>query len=168
MAIVELRALPRLLPPRSRLLGLDLGEKTIGLAIATSDLSLASPLETIQRTKFTEDAQRLADICREQRVGGLVLGLPLNMDGSEGKRARSTRQFARNLEELAGFTLPIAYWDERLSTAAIERFLVEDVDMSRRRRGQVVDKMAAAFILQGAIDALRNWNNSGPERLDKN
>ncbi|HLW27037.1 MAG TPA: Holliday junction resolvase RuvX, partial [Kiloniellales bacterium] len=165
MAIVELRALPRLLPPRSRLLGLDLGEKTIGLAIATSDLSLASPLETIQRTKFTEDAQRLADICREQRVGGLVLGLPLNMDGSEGKRARSTRQFARNLEELAGFTLPIAYWDERLSTAAIERFLVEDVDMSRRRRGQVVDKMAAAFILQGAIDALRNWNNSGPERL---
>src|SRR5690554_7461316 len=121
MAIVELRALPRLLPPRSRLLGLDLGEKTIGLAIATSDLSLASPLETIQRTKFTEDAQRLADICREQRVGGLVLGLPLNMDGSEGKRARSTRQFARNLEELAGFTLPIAYWDERLSTAAIER-----------------------------------------------
>jgi putative Holliday junction resolvase len=168
MAIVELRALPRLLPPRSRLLGLDLGEKTIGLAIATSDLSLASPLETIQRTKFTEDAQRLADICREQRVGGLVLGLPLNMDGSEGKRARSTRQFARNLEELAGFTLPIAYWDERLSTAAIERFLVEDVDMSRRRRGQVVDKMAAAFILQGAIDALRNWNNSGSERLDKN
>ena len=168
MAIVELRALPRLLPPRSRLLGLDLGEKTIGLAIATSDLSLASPLETIQRTKFTEDAQRLADICREQRVGGLVLGLPLNMDGSEGKRARSTRQFARNLEELAGFTLPIAYWDERLSTAAIERFLVEDVDMSRRRRGQVVDKMAAAFILQGAIDALRNWNNSGFERLDKN
>lgn len=168
MAIVELRALPRLLPPRSRLLGLDLGEKTIGLAIATSDLSLASPLETIQRTRFTEDAQRLADICREQRVGGLVLGLPLNMDGSEGKRARSTRQFARNLEELAGFTLPIAYWDERLSTAAIERFLVEDVDMSRRRRGQVVDKMAAAFILQGAIDALRNWNNSGSERLDKN
>lgn len=168
MAIVELRALPRLLPPRSRLLGLDLGEKTVGLAIATSDLSLASPLETIQRTKFTEDAQRLADICREQRVGGLVLGLPLNMDGSEGKRARSTRQFARNLEELAGFTLPIAYWDERLSTAAIERFLVEDVDMSRRRRGQVVDKMAAAFILQGAIDALRNWNNSGSERLDKN
>src|SRR5690554_5269637 len=164
MAIVELRALPRLLPPRSRLLGLDLGEKTVGLAIATSDLSLASPLETIQRTKFTEDVQRLADICREQRVGGLVLGLPLNMDGSEGKRARSTRQFARNLEELAGFTLPIAYWDERLSTAAIERFLVEDVDMSRRRRGQVVDKMAAAFILQGAIDALRNWNNSGPER----
>ena len=156
MAIVELHSLPQLLPPRSRLLGLDLGEKTIGLAIATSDLSLASPLRTIARTRFAQDAQALQQICEEHQVGGLVLGLPLNMDGSEGKRARSTRQFARNLEELAGFTLPIAFWDERLSTAAVERFLVQDADMSRRRRGKVVDKMAAAFILQGAIDALRN------------
>lgn len=159
MAIVELHSLSQLLPPRSRLLGLDLGEKTIGLAIATSDLSLASPLRTIARTKFAEDAQRLRQACEEHQVGGLVLGLPLNMDGSEGKRARSTRQFARNLDELAGLTLPVALWDERLSTAAVERFLVQDVDMSRRRRGQVVDKMAAAFILQGAIDAIRNRNN---------
>jgi putative Holliday junction resolvase len=96
-------------------------------------------------------------------VGGLVLGLPVNMDGSEGPRARSTRQFARNLEEIAGLSLPIAFWDERLSTAAVERFLVEDADMSRRRRGQVIDKMAAAFILQGALDALRNRPGRDPE-----
>lgn len=163
MAIVDLNALPALLPNRSRLLGLDLGEKTIGLAIATSDLTLASPLKTIVRKKFAEDAQVLHQICADHRIGGLVLGLPLNMDGSEGKRARSTRQFARNLEELAGFTLPLAFWDERLSTAAVERFLVQEADMSRRRRAEVVDKMAAAFILQGAIDSLRNGRALGLE-----
>lgn len=167
MAIVELAALPAHLLPRTRLLGLDLGEKTIGVAISTTDLSLASPLKTIARTRFARDAVLLRQICEEHRIGGLVLGLPLNMDGSEGKRARSTRQFARNLEEIAGFTLPIALWDERLSTAAIERFLVEEADMSRRRRGQVVDKMAASFILQGAIDALRNWKNAPAEPPDK-
>ena len=156
MPIVDLAALPDLLPPRARLLGLDLGEKTVGLAIATSDFSLASPLETIRRTKFSEDAEALRRICEVQGVGGLVIGLPLNMDGSEGKRARSTRQFARNLEEIAGFTLPMAFWDERLSTVAVERFLVDEADMSRRRRGEVVDKMAAAYILQGALDALRH------------
>lgn len=156
MPIVDLAALPALLPPRTRLLGLDLGEKTIGLAIATSDFSLASPLETIRRSRFREDAEALRRICGERGVGGLVIGLPVNMDGSEGKRARSTRQFARNLEEIAGLALPMAFWDERLSTAAVERFLVDEADMSRRRRGEVVDKMAAAYILQGALDALRH------------
>lgn len=163
MPIVELQSLPELLPRGRRLLALDVGEKTIGIAIATSDLSIASPLQTITRCKFTEDAKKLAQICQEHDVGGLVLGLPVNMDGSEGPRARSTRQFARNLEEIAGLSLPIAFWDERLSTAAVERFLVEDADMSRRRRGQVIDKMAAAFILQGALDALRNRPGRDPE-----
>jgi len=156
MAIVELDSLLDLLPERSRLLGIDLGEKTIGLALATSDHGIASPLRTLKRTKFSEDALLLKQLCEEYRVGGLIIGLPLNMDGTEGKRARSTRQFARNLEELAGIEVPVILWDERLSTAAIERFLIEDADMSRRRREEVVDKMAAAFILQGAIDALRN------------
>jgi putative Holliday junction resolvase len=146
--------LPALLPRRGRLLGLDLGEKTIGLALSNSDLTLASPLRTIRRRKFTEDAMVLEELCREREVGGLVVGLPLNMDGSEGTRARSTRQFARNLLEIAGLALPVALWDERLSTAAVERFLIDEADMSRRRRGEVVDKMAAAFILQGALDAL--------------
>ena len=163
MPIVELQSLPELLPRGRRLLALDVGEKTIGIAIATSDLNIASPLQTITRRKFTEDAKKLAQICQEHDVGGLVLGLPVNMDGSEGPRARSTRQFARNLEEIAGLSLPIAFWDERLSTAVVERFLVEDADMSRRRRGQVIDKMAAAFILQGALDALRNRPGRDPE-----
>lgn len=158
MTLVELESLPEFLGPGHRLLGLDLGTKTIGLAIATSDLSLASPLETLARTRFTEDARRLHSICTDYRIGGLILGLPLNMDGTEGSRARSTRQFARNLKELAAFTLPIAFWDERLSTEAVKRFLIEEADMSRQRRGKVVDKMAAAFILQGALDALRNRN----------
>lgn len=156
MPTVDLAELPGLMPPRARLLGLDFGEKTIGLAIATSDFSLASPLETIRRTKFREDAEVLRRICTERGIGGLVIGLPVNMDGSEGKRARATRQFARNLEEIAGFSLPVAFWDERLSTAAVERFLVGEADMTRRRRGEVVDKMAAAYILQGALDALRH------------
>ena len=147
-------ALPSRLARGQRLLGLDLGEKTIGLAISDSGLTIASPLETIRRRKFRDDAARLAEICAERRVGGLVVGLPVNMDGSEGPRCQSTRQFARNLNEIAGFELPMAFWDERLSTAAVERFLVEEADMTRRRRAEVVDKMAAAYILQGALDAL--------------
>ena len=117
--------------------------------------SLASPLETLARGKFARDAAALAKLCDEREIGGLILGLPINMDGSEGPRCQSTRQFARNLEKEAGFALPIAFWDERLSTAAVERLLVEEADMSRARRAQVVDKMAAAYILQGALDALR-------------
>ncbi len=144
------------LPAGQRLLGLDLGEKTIGLAISDRDLKVGSPLETLRRAKFTQDAAALAAICAERRVGGLVLGLPVNMDGSEGPRCQSVRQFARNLDQVAGLELPVAFWDERLSTAAVERLLVQEADLSRRRRAQVIDKMAAAYILQGALDSLRH------------
>ncbi len=143
------------LPAGRRLLGLDLGEKTIGLAISDRDHRVASPIETLRRAKFTQDAAALLEICTGRRVGGLVLGLPINMDGSEGPRCQSVHQFARNLEQVAGLDFPVAFWDERLSTAAVERLLVQEADMSRRRRAQVIDKMAAAYILQGALDALR-------------
>jgi len=143
-----------------RLLGLDPGSKTLGLAISDSALKVASPLDTIRRKKFTEDAARLAEVCRAYKVGGLVIGLPVNMDGSEGPRCQSVRQFARNLAEKAGFPQPIAFWDERLSSAAVERFLVAEADMTRKRRAEVVDKMAAAYILQGALDALARQRQS--------
>lgn len=138
-----------------RLLGLDLGEKTIGVAVSDCGLSLASPVTTIRRGKFTGDAKQVAALIAERSVGGLVIGLPVNMDGSEGRRCQSVRQFARNLRSVAGIDLPVVFWDERLSTAAIERFLVDEADMSRKRRAGVVDKMAAAYILQGALDSLR-------------
>jgi putative Holliday junction resolvase len=146
--------LPARLARGERLLGLDPGSKTIGVAVSDSALKVASPLETIRRGKFADDAARLAVLCREYRIGGLVIGLPMNMDGSEGPRCQSVRQLARNLVEKAGFTQPIAFWDERLSTAAVERFLVDEADMTRKRRGEVVDRMAAAYILQGALDAI--------------
>jgi len=139
------------LQPDQRLLGLDLGSKTIGLALSDPGLVIATPLETLRRRKFTPDAKTLAAIVEKQDVGGLVIGLPINMDGSEGPRCQSVRQFAENLEEFV--PLPMAFWDERLSTAAVTRTLLE-ADTSRRRRGQVVDKMAASFILQGALDSL--------------
>ncbi|MGF1609177.1 MAG: Holliday junction resolvase RuvX [Kiloniellales bacterium] len=154
VTVVEIGDLPQRLSKSQRLLGLDLGSKTIGLAISDSALRIASPLETIRRRKFAEDAAALRAICEDRKVGGLVLGLPVNMDGSEGPRCQSVRQFAANLEALAGFTLPLAFWDERLSTAAVERFLIDEADMTRKRRAAVVDKMAAAYILQGALDAL--------------
>ena len=156
MPELPLTELPQALQKRQRLLGLDLGEKTIGLAISDGALAVASPLETIRRRKFTQDAEALKAVIAERDVGGLVLGLPVNMDGSEGPRCQSVRQFARNLKQVAGLDLPTAFWDERLSTAAVERFMIEEADMTRRRRGEVVDKMAAAFILQGALDALRH------------
>jgi putative Holliday junction resolvase len=151
LAVTELAAR---LQPGQRLLGLDPGSKTIGVAISDSALKVASPLETIKRGKFSDDAARLAVLCRDYRIGGLVIGLPVNMDGSEGPRCQSVRQLARNLTEKAGFTQPIAFWDERLSSAAVERFLVSEADMTRKRRAEVVDKMAAAYILQGALDAI--------------
>ncbi len=154
MAICAPEELRREIAPGSRLLGLDLGSKTIGLALSDPGLSVASPIDTIRRTKFGKDATALEHIVEERGVGGLVIGLPMNMDGTEGPRCQSTRQFAANLIS-RGFTLPMAFWDERLSTAAVERFLVDEADMSRRRRAQVVDKMAAAYILQGALDRLR-------------
>jgi putative pre-16S rRNA nuclease len=134
-----------------RLMGLDVGEKTIGIALSDTRLIIASPYETLVRTKFSKDAAVLLAKAAKENAGGFVIGLPLNMDGSDGPRAQSTRQFARNLEGLTA--LPLALWDERLSTAAVTRTLL-DADASRKRRAEVVDKMAAAYILQGALDAL--------------
>lgn len=144
--------LAALLGRNQRLLGLDVGTKTIGLALSDVSLTIATPFDTIRRTKFTQDAKELLQVVDRQDVGGLVIGLPISMDGSEGPRCQSTRQFAANL--LALRDLPVAFWDERLSTAAVTRTLLE-ADASRRRRAEVVDKMAAAYILQGALDALR-------------
>ncbi len=138
----------------ARLMGLDVGRKTIGLALSDVRWRIASPLETVRRTRFKDDAARLFALLDEHGVGGLVLGLPINMDGTEGPRCQSLRQFASNL--LALRDLPIAFWDERLSTQAVERMLVQEVDASRKRRAELVDKLAAAYILQGALDSLIN------------
>jgi len=140
------------LQPEARLLGLDVGTKTIGLALSDVTRSIATPYDTIRRTKFTTDARALAEIVAKEGVGGLVIGLPINLDGSAGPRAQSTRAFARNLA--SHIPLPMAFWDERLSTAAVERHLIE-ADASRKRRAQVIDRMAAAYILQGALDRLK-------------
>lgn len=133
------------------LIGLDLGERTIGVALSDRTRSVATPVETIRRKKFTTDAERLLQIVMDREVGGLILGLPRNMDGSEGPRCQSTRAFARNLSRLTD--LPIGFWDERLSTVAAERALLE-ADTSRRRRAEVIDHVAASYILQGALDRL--------------
>ncbi|MSP48569.1 MAG: Holliday junction resolvase RuvX [Alphaproteobacteria bacterium] len=153
MAIRNIFELKPLITPGNRLLGLDVGTKTIGLAIADGTLTVATPLDTIRRTKFARDAEALFKVIDGREVGALILGLPLNMDGSEGPRCQSVRQFATNL--LARRDLEIGFWDERLSTAAVTRTLL-DADASRKRRGEVVDKMAAAYILQGALDAIRH------------
>ena len=152
MAVIELAEITKSLKPASRLIGLDLGSKTIGLALSDVTLMIASPLGTIKRTKFTRDAETLEALIDEHDVGGFVLGLPVSMDGSEGSRCQSTRQFATNLLE-RGDT-PLAFWDERLSTVAVERILIDEIDMTRKRRAEVVDKAAATYILQGALDAL--------------
>jgi putative Holliday junction resolvase len=153
MSVVELANLKAQLSPGARLLGLDLGEKTIGLALSDTLLSIATPMETLPRGKFSVDATKIDAIIAAQGVGGLVVGLPLNMNGTEGPSAQSARAFARNFS--ARSQIPIVFWDERLSTAAVTRTLI-DADASRKRRAEVVDKMAAAFILQGAIDRLRH------------
>jgi putative holliday junction resolvase len=136
----------------ARLLGLDVGTKTIGLALSDVSRSIATPYETIRRRKFSDDAKAIREVIEKQGVGGLVIGLPINLDGSEGPRAQSTRAFARNLA--SQIALPMLFWDERLSTAAVERHLLE-ADASRKRRAEVVDRMAAAYILQGVLDRLR-------------
>ena len=140
------------LPATGKLLGLDLGTKTIGVAVSDGMRYTATPLETIARTKFTADAARLLELVAENAAVGLVLGLPLNMDGSEGPRAQSTRAFARNLAQKTD--LPILFWDERLSTSAVTRMLIE-ADTRRDKRAEVVDKLAASYILQGFLDRLR-------------
>jgi len=146
LALVDLK-----LPPRGALIGLDLGSKTIGVATSDPDRRLATAVETVARTAFSADARRLLALAAERKAVAFVLGLPINMDGSEGPRAQSTRSFARNLARLT--ELPIAFWDERLSTAAVERELIA-ADASRGRRKAVIDQHAAIFILQGALDRL--------------
>lgn len=155
MSLVDLAELGRLVPPQTRLLGLDLGEKTIGLALSDTSRTIATPMLTLRRTKFSLDADRIGAIVREQNVGGLIIGLPLNMDGSEGPSAQSARAFGRNFSLRS--ELPIAFCDERLSTVAVTRTLL-DADASRKKRAAVVDKMAAAFVLQGALDHLKRQN----------
>ena len=153
MSIVTLSDLRSHLAPGARLLGLDLGEKTIGLALSDTRLTVATPLEILKRGKFSDDAAKLEELIGKHGVGGLVVGLPLNMDGSEGPAAQSARAFARNF--VSRSALPIVLWDERLSTAAVTRDMIA-ADASRKRRAASIDKIAAAYILQGALDRLRN------------
>ncbi len=153
MPVAMLLEAAALMPERGSLLGLDLGTKTIGVAVSDPDRKLAAPVLTIARARFASDAERLLELAAERRAVGFVLGLPLNMDGGEGPRAQATRAFARNLAKVTA--LPIALWDERLSTAAVERVLIE-ADASRRKRKAVIDQHAAAYILQGALDRLRH------------
>lgn len=153
MAVGGLKELKRDLVPRKRLLGLDLGEKTIGMAVCDDRLSIAMPLHTLRRSKFTLDIEAMKVVIRDYDIGGIVIGLPINMDGTEGPRCQSVRHFGDNLLKLLG-DMPVLFWDERLTTHAAERFLIEEAGLSREKRAAVVDKMAAAHILQGALDAL--------------
>ena len=156
MSVIEITELRSALPPRRALLGLDLGEKTIGVAVSDTSLTLASPLELIRKTKFTADAARVLALMRSRNAGGLVIGLPVNMDGTEGPRAQSCRAFARNLLRQPGVDdYPIAFWDERWSSAVMNRFLIEEADLSRAKRAEVIDRNAAAYILQGALDRMK-------------
>ena len=156
--LVPIEDLPPLLSREVRLLGLDVGTKTIGMALSDVTRSVATPYHTVRRTKFTEDAKAIEAAIEEHEIGAVVIGLPLNLDGSEGPRAQSTRAFARNLA--ARIAVPILFWDERLSTAAVERHLIE-ADASRKRRAEVIDRMAAAYILQGALDRLKRLGEIG-------
>jgi putative holliday junction resolvase len=151
MPVLPLTETAASLPARGALIGLDLGTKTIGVAVSDPDRRVAAPVETVARKRFAVDAQRILALAAERRAVAFVLGLPVNMDGSEGPRAQATRAFARNLEKLT--ELPIALWDERLSTAAVERALIA-ADLSRAKRKAVIDQHAATYILQGALDRL--------------
>jgi len=155
MAICNLSELKALIKKNSCLLGLDPGSTVIGVAISDPGLMVASPLTGIMRKKLVDDAAILSKIIAERHVGGIVVGLPKNMDGTEGPSSQSVRTFVRNLLKIPSIPdLPVAFWDERLSSAAVERFLISD-DMTRKRRDQVIDKVAAAYILQGALDAIK-------------
>ena len=152
MVFQSLSELIKYLPKKSRLLGLDVGRKTIGLAVSDSDMKIATTVGTIRRSKFTKDVKNLDAIIIERQVNGLVLGLPISMDGNEGPACQSVRQFAVNLDNI--LEIGITFWDERLSTSAVERLLTKEADLSRNRRSKIIDKMAAAYILQGALDSL--------------
>ena len=153
MLVRNPRALKSSLVDGRRLVGLDVGSKTVGIALSDTRLMIASPHSTLKRGKFSVVAQQLAAFAEKEDIGGIVIGLPINMDGSEGPRCQSTRQFQQNLEE--SLDLPMAFWDERLSTAAVTRTMIE-ADLTRKRQQEVVDKMAAAYILQGALDAMHS------------
>ena len=150
--LVALEELRQAAPTNSRLIGLDLGKKTIGLALSDTTWTIASPLATIRRGRFAVDVQALLGLMDRHGAGAVVLGLPIALDGREGPRTQASRAFARNL--LAVRDVPVAFWDERLSTAAVERMLIREVDATRARRAQLVDKLAAAYILQGALDRI--------------
>ncbi|MDE1932038.1 MAG: Holliday junction resolvase RuvX [Alphaproteobacteria bacterium] len=151
MTICNPTDLTALLKPGARLLGLDVGTKTIGMALSDTRRIIASPLDTIRRTRFRDDAQRIVYEVEKHGVGGVVVGLPLGLDGKPNSRVQGVRQFAQNL--LAVVDLPLAFWDERLSTAAVERGMIEG-DLSRRRRAEIIDRAAAAYILQGLLDRI--------------
>ena len=155
---IPIEDLPARLPPGTRVAGLDLGTKTIGIALSDCGLKIATPLRTIRRTKFGKDAEELLKLCTDEKVGGLILGLPINMNGTEGPRAQATRAFVKNLAPLTA--LPVVLWDERLSTAGAERAMLE-ADLSRKKRAEKIDAAAAAFILQGALDRLAQLRGSG-------
>jgi putative Holliday junction resolvase len=157
MIIEDIAEFGATLPKLQAIVGLDLGEKTIGVAVSDGLLSIATPLQTIRRKKFGQDAAHLLKIIADRQIGGIILGLPYNMDGTEGARCQSTRAFARNLSRLS--ELAISYWDERLSTVAAERALLE-ADTSRKRRAEVIDHVAAGYILQGVLDRLAHIRKS--------
>lgn len=157
VAVIDISALPERLGNSSRLAGLDLGTKTIGLAVSDAGRSFAHPRPVILRRKFTLDAEVLLAALARDEAEAIVIGLPVNMDGSEGPRAQATRAFVRNMEKLTA--LPFVYWDERLSTVAAERALIS-MDVSRKKRGERIDSAAASFILQGALDRLRAMRSS--------
>jgi len=160
MAILPLADLKNMLGRNDRLMGLDVGSKTVGLAMSDVNRTIATPAETIRRGKFKEDAGAIHAIAAENGVAAYIIGLPVSMDGTEGPRCQSIRQFAKNLDEAIG--ADYAFWDERLSTSAVERILIRDADMTRKRRAEVVDKMAAAYILQGALDAMAHMTGAAP------
>ncbi len=155
MPVVDMMDLPAALPAYTPILGLDLGEKTIGVAVSDATRMVASSLELIRKSKFTDEAARLFAIMKDRGARAIVIGLPVNMDGTEGPRCQSVRAFGRNLLRLDP-TLLIAFWDERWSTQAVQRLMTDEADLSRARRAELVDKMAAAYILQGALDRLGN------------
>jgi putative Holliday junction resolvase len=154
MPVFDITDLPAALPPNTPLVGLDLGEKTIGVAVSDLTRTIASPLALIRKTRFSADAEELMALMRSRGAVGIVIGLPVNMDGTEGPRCQSSRAFARNLARFHADP-PIAFWDERLSSAAVNRMLIDEADVTRARRADLVDKAAAAWILQGALDRLR-------------
>lgn len=154
MAVLDLEAFAAALPRHAPVAGLDLGEKTIGVAVSDITRAIASPVLLIRKTKFTKDAEALFALMDQRGAAGLIIGLPVNMDGTEGPRCQSARAFGRNLLRLRD--LPIAFWDERMSTMAVNRMLIDEADVTRARRGELVDKAAAAWILQGALDRLRD------------